>query len=461
MTIRLRLTAVFAAAFVMVMVAAGLFVYVRLAADLNDAIDAELRAQSGSLAAAVRRGGVAVAASTPLEDEEEGFVQVVDAQGRVLAVSGTVRGSAVSAGDVHAALAGRRVWADRDLPGVDGRARVLGRPVTVGGDVFVAVVGHSLRDRDEALGDVRNSFALGGPLAVGAASLVGYWLARLGLAPVEAMRRTAGDISASARRGGRRLPLPRADDEIRRLGATLNDMLERLEESFERERRFVSDASHELRTPVAVAKTELEASLQGGSYGPDAGAAMRAAVEELDSLGQLADDLLVVARGGEGGLDLLLEPVPVRPLLDGVRDRFVDRAAARGRAIAVVVDAEGIGGAAAAGLGGLVVRGDRARLRQALGNLVDNALRHGDGLVTLHAARYDGVVTLAVSDEGPGFGPDIAGRAFDRFARADEARGRAGAGLGLAIVRTLAEAHGGQAAIVDGGAATVRITLPA
>ncbi|MDQ3145450.1 MAG: HAMP domain-containing histidine kinase [Actinomycetota bacterium] len=290
-------------------------------------------------------------------------------------------------------------------------------------------------------------------MAVAAASLMGYWLARLGLTPVEEMRRTAGDISTQ--RTGKRLPLPMANDEIRRLGETLNDMLDRLEGSFERERRFVSDASHELRTPIAVAKTELEGALRTGDFGPDVGEAIKAAIEECDSLGQLAEDLLVLARTDEagGGLALLLEPLPVRALLDGVRDRFIDRAASHGRDI--VVEAHGAE----------VVLGDRVRLRQALGNLVDNALRHGDGAVALRSSRAGDLVAVDVSDEGRGFAPDVADRAFDRFARGDHERARAGAGLGLAIVRALADAHGGQAAIVahdpdDGQGATVRVTLP-
>jgi len=298
---------------------------------------------------------------------------------------------------------------------------------------------------------VRNSFAVGGPVAVVAASLVGYWLARLGLRPVEEMRRTAGAISS--RRADRRLPLPRANDEIRRLGETLNDMLDRLQRSLERERRFLSDASHELRTPIAVAKTELEGALRTGDFGPAVGEAITAAVEECDSLGQLAEDLLVVARTDEGGLELLLEPLAVDAVLEGVRDRFVDRATSHGRKILVAVE------------GGHVVRGDRARLRQALGNLVDNALRYGDGTVTLRGSRLGDAIALDVSDEGPGFPAGVVDRAFDRFARGDDARARAGAGLGLAIVRALAHAHGGRAAIVPHPAgeagATVRITLPA
>lgn len=427
---------------VLVLVVSGLFVYVRLQDDLDDAIDAELRARASAVATLVRESGPDAVSATPLEDVEESFVQVLDPEGRLLELAGTARVPAVSPSEVDNASAGD-IWVERNVPGVDGKARILARAVTTDERVLV-IIGQSLVNRDEALRDVKNSFAVGGPVAVVVASLMGYWLARFGLRPVEEMRHTAGVISA--RRTGQRLPLPLAHDEIRRLGETLNDMLDRLERSFERERSFVSDASHELRTPIAVAKTELEGALRTGDFGPDVGDAIKAAIEECDSLGQLAEDLLVVARTDEGGLALLLEPLSVRTVLDGVRDRFIDRAASHGRGI--VVDANDAD----------LVLGDRTRLRQALGNLADNALRYGAGTVTLRSSRLEDLVAIDVSDEGPGFAADVADRAFDRFARGDHARTLAGAGLGLAIVRALAEAHGGQATIIGG--ATVRVTLP-
>jgi signal transduction histidine kinase len=145
------------------------------------------------------------------------------------------------------------------------------------------------------------------------------------------------------------------------------------------------------------------------------------------------------------------EPIEVRPLLEGVRARFGDRAREHGREVRVD------------GGDGLRIEADDLRLRQALGNLVDNALRHGAGDVVLRARRSedDRGVELEVSDQGPGLGPELAGRAFERFARGDAARTRGGTGLGLAIVRAIAEAHGGRAEIAgDGHGATVRLWLP-
>jgi two-component system, OmpR family, sensor kinase len=437
--IRVRLTAAFALAMVLVLAAAGLFVYLRLKNDLDDNLQAALETRAQAVAAA----GSADAGAP--EEDEEGFAQLLAGSGRVLDTSGGVRGPALTRAELEPARS-NTVTIDRGLPGIEGTARVLARPADRPAGA-VAAVGQSLDDRNETLSGLAASFAVGGPIAVLLASIAGYLLAATGLRPVEAMRRRAREVSLT--RAGERLPLPAAQDEIRRLGETLNEMLDRLQRSFERERRFVSDAGHELRTPVAVVKTELEGAMRTGDYGPEVREALVAAIEECDRLAQLAEDLLVVARSAEGELPVRPEELPARDLLEDVRERFADRAGQRNRSIRV--DAED----------GLRLSGDPLRVRQALGNLVDNALRHGDGEIVLRSRRAGAGVELEVSDSGPGFEPAIAGRAFERFARGDQARTRGGTGLGMAIVRAVAEAHGGRAEIVPGGdGATVRIWLP-
>jgi signal transduction histidine kinase len=325
---------------------------------------------------------------------------------------------------------------------------VLARPAVVDGRSLVIVAGASLEDVDETLGGLIASFAIGGPVAVLAASGLGYLLATAGLQPVEAIRRRAERVSL--RREGERLPLPAAHDEVRRLGETLNDMLARLEASFARERRLVADAGHELRTPLAVQKAELEAALRIGGRDAELREALVAALEETDHLAQLADDLLLIARAGDGKLPVQLESVELERLLEQARDRFLDRAREQRREISISVP------------DGLRARLDPLRLRQALGNLVDNALRHGSGEIGL-TARPDGEsVRIEVSDHGPGFSPEVADRAFERFARGDKGRSRGGVGLGLAIVSAIAEAHGGTAAIAETErGATVRLRFPA
>jgi two-component system, OmpR family, sensor kinase len=435
--IRARLTAAFALAMVMVLVAAGLFVYVRLKDDLNESVTAGLQARAAAVAASNE------ASAGASGDAEEGFAQVLGTDGEAIDLAGGAGDAALSSQERRRVARGVELTLERRVPGIEGTARILARP-GMGSDIVV--VGESLDDRDETLGSVVTSFAVGGPIAVVLASLLGYLLAAAGLRPVEAMRRRAGQISLGGEE--ERLPLPPAHDEVWRLGETLNEMLDRLRRSFERERRFVADASHELRTPVAVIKAELEGALRAGGHDPQVREALVAAVEECDGLAQLAEDLLIVARSGDGELPVRLESLSVDALLAGVEQRFGDRAKERGRSIRVEGNA------------GLRVEADELRLRQALGNLVDNALRYGAGEIVLRARNSQPGVSLEVSDGGPGFGRDLEDRAFERFARGDEARTRGGTGLGLSIVRAIAEAHGGRADLVPGEGATVRIWLP-
>jgi two-component system, OmpR family, sensor kinase len=435
--VRVRLTAAFAVAMVLVLVGAGMFVYLRLKTDLNESVTAGL----GARATAVRAANSPSAGAAG--DSEEGFAQLVRTDGSVLGSAGGIRGEALSPAELRRAAAGEEILVERKVPGIEGTARVLARS---GGGSQVVTVGQSLQDRDDALGSLVVSFAIGGPIAVLLASLLGYSLAAAGLRPVEAMRRRAQDVSLS--RADERLPLPAAHDEIHRLGQTLNEMLDRLRRSFERERRFVADASHELRTPVAVIKAELEGALRAGGHDPQVREALVAAVEECDHLAQLAEDLLLVARASEGELPVRPERLELRELLNGVAARFADRARERGRAISVDAGDR------------QTVYADELRLRQALGNLVDNALRYGRGEIVLRSRRAGPGLELEVSDQGDGFAPEFAEPAFERFARGDLARTGDGTGLGLAIVRAIAEAHGGRAEVVPGVGATVRLWLP-
>jgi two-component system, OmpR family, sensor kinase len=440
--IRWRLTAAFALAMVLVLVAAGVFVYLRLQDDLNESVEASLRTRAEAVSAS---GDVGTGAG---EDTEESFAQLVSpGSGRVLDSVGGPGAPALDRASLTRAAAGDEVLEDREVPGVEGMTRLLAAPADEPPG-SVVVVGESLDDRNETLAGLVASFAIGGPIAVLAASLLGYLLAASALRPVEEMRRRAGEISLT--REEDRLPLPAAHDEIRRLGVTLNEMLGRMHESYERERRFVADASHELRTPLAVLKAELEGSLSRDDLSPETRESVAAALAETDQLAQLADDLLLIARSGDRGLPVAPERVDVRELLEQARHRFAERAGSQGRAIELEAPAA------------LEAEVDPLRLRQALGNLVDNALRHGAGPVELAARARDGTVEIDVSDSGEGFPDELAGQAFERFTRGDSARTRGGAGLGLAIVAAIAGAHGGDASILegDGGRTTVRLRLP-
>jgi signal transduction histidine kinase len=205
-------------------------------------------------------------------------------------------------------------------------------------------------------------------------------------------------------------------------------MLGRLEAGLERERGFVADAGHELRTPLAILRTELELAVRQAGSVEELKAAIGRSAQEVDRLSQLAEDLLLIARAEDGGLPLRVERVDLDELFAAVVRRSELRAQAGGKRVT-------------ASRAGTAVQGDRIRLEQALVNLVDNALRYGGDSITLAARGNE----LHVADDGPGFPPGFLDRAFERFSRADAARGRAGAGLGLAIVKTIAEAHGGSA----------------
>jgi two-component system, OmpR family, sensor kinase len=447
--IRVRLTIAFVLAVVVVMAAAALFVYVRLENDLDDAINDALSRRVAAVAQPPGRDlrDLNAEAGAPA-DAQDGFTQVIAASGRVTDAAGGYSEPVLGPAEVERASS-ETLIVERLITGIDGTTRVLARPARAAGPPSVVAAGQSLEDRDETLSNLVTSFIIGGPVAVLLAALLGYGLLTAGFAPIEAMRRRATEISLASE--DELLPLPDARDEVRRLGETLNEMLGRLRVAFERERQFVADASHELRTPIAVIKAELEGALRSGEVGPGAREAMRGAIEECDSLAALAEDLLVLARGADGELPVRVEPIDARELLGSVRDRFADRAAQRSREIRVEVNGDAR----------IWLRADPLRMRQALSNLVDNALRHGDGDVVLRAGAVDGGTTLEVSDSGAGFDPSLAESAFERFTRGDAARTRGGAGLGLAIVRAIAEAHGGSAEIVATAGATVRVRLPA
>jgi heavy metal sensor kinase len=448
LSLRLRLTLAFALAMAVVLAAVGMLLYWQVRSALDEQIDQSLRVRAIEVASFVRRTG-----SPGRLAGDESFAQVIGPDGRPPEGERALLSPAQLAQARRVPIVvevDRPLAADDEPDADDERVRLLAMPVRVSaGATYVVVAGAELDDRDETLVALRTQLLIGGPLALLLASLAGYGLAAATLRPVEAMRRRAEEISAAT--AGRRLPVPAADDEIARLARTLNEMLARLEAGLERERRFVADASHELRTPLSLLKAELELALRRPRSPDELLAALASAAEETDRLVALADTLLVLARSDEGRLTLAVEPVPVDELLAGVARRFAARAGAGGRAVEVAAPA------------GLLVDADRLRLEQALGNVVDNALRYGEGTVRLEAAPADGLVELRVSDEGSGFPAVFLPRAFERFSRADESRARGSAGLGLALVEAVARAHGGRAvaATRPGGGAEVTLSLPA
>jgi heavy metal sensor kinase len=439
--VRLRLALASAVAMAVVLAVVGSLLYVRLGDSLLEQVDDSL--ESSASAVVVRGDGVARPAA------EDGFVQVLGPGERVRATPPFAE-PLVTPEEASRATAGTYFLTRDSAPNLDGEpARLYVTRLELDGEPATLVVGGSLEDREEALAGLLAQLAIVGPLALLLTSIGGYFLAGAALRPVEAMRRQAAEISSE--HAGRRLTLPPARDEIRRLGETLNAMLGRLEEGLARERRFVADASHELRTPLASLRTELELARRRPRSQAELEETLRSSSEEVERLVRLAEDLLVLARADDGRLPLERSSHYLREVLDAVAGRFDAQASASGRELEVTASPDD------------VVAGDRLRLEQALGNLVDNALRHGEGTVRLAGGVENGTVTVRVCDDGSGFPPDFLPHAFERFSRVDVARGGSGTGLGLAIVDAIARAHGGSATAANRtqGGAEVTLSIPA
>jgi two-component system OmpR family sensor kinase len=446
--LRLRLTLLFALAMAIVLTGAGWFVHARVADDLTQSLDQELRSRAQDVSALVTHGGSLRGGGIALIERGESFAELLSRDGSVLDATRPIGTERLLTSAQLARARTKPTFVDRSsVPGLDEGARMLAVPLARAGRRLVLVVGTTRENRAETLSSLRAAFLIGGPLALLLASLGGYALAGAALRPIEAMRKRAQEISTSSL--DERLPVSRRGDEVARLGETLNAMLARIESGLARERRFVADASHELRTPLTLLRTELELALRRSRSPEELEQAIRSAAAESDRLGRIADDLLLLARSEQGRLPLRIEPVDVNDLLETVAARFRARADDEARSLAVETDSA------------TIVAADRLRLEQALGNMVDNALGHGGGRVSLSAAADNGRVELHVRDDGPGFPPDFLERAFERFSRADDARGRGGSGLGLAIVDTVARAHNGSAHAANrsGGGADVWVTL--
>ncbi|MFC5730532.1 MULTISPECIES: HAMP domain-containing sensor histidine kinase [Nocardioides] len=440
-SLRARLTlVVITGASVLLVVGMGVL-YLVLEHQLRTAVDDGLRARVDDVTAlAVAR------ADTPIDDP---YAQVLGPDGEVLSASPSAPERPLLGPEQRAAVRDGVVFVDAAVPGLAPPARLAARVVP--GTNRIVVVGTSLAG-EEAAGD-RLLLVLGValPSLLLMLALVLRWAIRTSLRPVSALTTQAARISTAG--SADRLPQPAGRDEIAELASTLNGMLDRLRVSFERERAFVDDASHELRTPIAVLRGELELALLD-----DDPAQMRRAVEiaqaEAEHLSNLAVDLLLLARQRAGALVLQHSRVDLREELT--------RAAARlGLVVDVAVSVTGDTVAATV---------DVARLEQLVTNLVTNAAEAGARHVRLTVTRSDSGALVEVDDDGPGFPDGLLSTVFDRFTRGDAARTRrtagkslTGTGLGLAIAASVVRAHGGDISASNDsplGGARVRIQLP-
>ncbi len=439
--LRLRLTAAFGLAMTVLLTAAGFLLYHHLGTSLDRTLAQGLRARAGDISALAKQADTGLQESGVTTD---GFAQVLDLRGKVVDKTPGLGSSLLTAVQLGRARNGP-LFVQRARLGGEA-VRLLAQPVSAQDRHLLVVVGAPLEPRDEALATLRTELLVGGPIGLLIASAIGYLLAAASLRPVERMRARAAAISAS--RLSERLPVAPSHDEVSRLGDTLNEMLARLETALERERSFVADASHELRTPLAHLQAEVELALETPRDRAELEAALRSVGIETDRLSQLAADLLLLARSDKGKLPLRLDEVALDELLEGVTARFERRATDARRAFEVSAPH-------------IQVRVDRLRMEQALGNLVENALRHGAGTIRLSAAHQGDTLELHVIDDGPGFPPGFAPRAFERFSRAEQSRSSGGTGLGLAIVAAIASAHGGTAEVVAAArGADIRLRIP-
>jgi len=466
--IRLRLAGLFALGTAAAVALASIVFVHFLAAGLRSSLDASLRSRADLIAQTFTTRtvpGVTAGLVPTIRGQGEGIAQIFGPSGQLAAYStgagdialippdqlararqGVVTFSTVVGG-------GAQQQGDNgDSSHAGEHVRILAAPLARTGGAWVIVVASSLDTSDNALARVTHAAALGALPAVALAAAAAWLLASAALRPVERMRRQVADITSHDPATGVQVPATR--DEIAALARTMNDLLTRLGDALARERSFVADAGHELRTPLAILRTELELASRPGRTRAELASAVAAAAEETDRLARLAEDLLLLARS-DSGATLRRDPTRLAPLLTTALDRVRARADADHVALVLEAPTE------------LEAEIDPGRVRQAVDNLLDNALRHAPAAsaVTVGATRDGPNVVIEVSDQGPGFPPSFLAHAFERFRRADTARASqdGGAGLGLAIVQSIAHAHGGQVSAGNRpeGGAWIRLELPA
>ncbi len=440
--IRLRLTLWYVVLLALILVAAGVFLVIRLRTDLTRALDHTLRNSTTEIAAdftpAVGQTETefrdVTDASLAGLPRDASAAQLVSPDGHVSVNAGNGLGArAMLPNDtVAAAAAGTTIVRTAVLQGTD--YRVYAVPFAMGGQSNALVVATSLEEVETATHRLILLLGILIPFGIALAAIGGWWLAGKALRPVAQMTDEAGAIGAA--RPGDRIEVPTTMDELGRLAVTLNAMLDRIQASVDQQRAFVSNASHELRTPLAIMRAEIDVSLAAPGLSTEAYETLTSAREETDRMRAIVEDLLLLARMDEGALDLACEPVELRALTSDALQGIAPLAV--GRRIQLSMP-EG---------GPVTALGDVARIQQVVRNLLENAIKYsppgGTVTVTVRGEREQAV--LVVANTGRGIPADAVPRIFDRFYRSDQSRNReaGGSGLGLAIVRELVEAQGGR-----------------
>jgi len=447
--IRLQLTLWYTAMFAGVLLLAVGVTYGALKLTLDWRVDASLQSQAQHIAAGIsdQTGtivirnvtgllpGLPVAGTTPPADaslDDGTLVRVLSPQGTVVYTSPAFRGILLPPASMSTPLTGKS-WTDTiRVHGLE-VARFYSEPVTANGRVFAILqVGQSLDLVTTTLGISAVVLAVLFPLLLLITGLIAYWLAGRAFAPVRRLTRFAR--TAQATNLAVRAPVPLIHDEIRELALTLNDLVARLEAAFTAQRRFIADASHDLRTPVAVLLSLAE-NARDHVGERDQREVLGDIAQQAQRLGSLLGNLLALARADEGQLALEQEPLWLDRLAADAVTSLLPLANERGLTLQT------------GALEPALVDGDLARLLLVLLNLIENALTYTPvgGQVTINVARLPRWAELSVLDTGVGISAADVPHVFERFYRADSARRheRGGSGLGLAIAQTLVEAHGG------------------
>ncbi|MFD4421335.1 sensor histidine kinase [Agromyces sp. NPDC058484] len=431
--VRTRITLGATAVVAVALLVGAIVFWATLRLSLLDGLAASAEQDAAVIASQLEEGGPASLG----ELDDDRFVQVVDDSGTVVAASE----------DAPASPLATREDDDPGTVRVDDEAFVTAVDDADGG--FIVIAGRSMEPTDETLATVVGLLVVAVPLLIVLVAVTTWLVVGRALSPVERMRRQVDAVTSATL--AQRLDETGTDDEIGRLARTLNGMLDRLDASQATQRRFISDASHELKSPLAALRQYAEVARDHpeGISRQELGDAV---LEEGGRLERLVQGMLVLARADEGALRL--EPTDV-----DLDDLLLDEARRVRGAGALSVETSGIAAAR--------VTGDLGLLRQLVRNLVDNAVRHAhSGMVLSVGPNADGAsVVLIVGDDGDGIPPAERDRVFDRFVRLDDARARdtGGSGLGLAIVREIARAHGGSVRVEEStlGGARLRVTLPA
>lgn len=440
LSLRLRLVAGFAAAMVVVLSAAGVFVYWKVKTALDRELNTELMATSARLAGEVRQDGSLRNRSALLGGE--GY-QVLDAQGAVL--SGTAgSGVALLEESARRRALTEPVLSDVGelLPENSQSLRLYGVPLgqAKAGQAAVLVVTLSRSQRDEALRELLVQLTVAGLATLLVTTVVGERLARSSLIPVERYRRQAIEVTEGAT--GVRLDVPPGrDDEITRLGHSLNRMLQALEDAFEHERRFVDDASHELRTPLTVLGTRVQLARRRSRTIEEHEAVLDEIIVDIDRLIELAEQLLDIRTQREGASVEVTTDLAAA-VSDQVQRRTLTPPVDGGTPLEIAVQ---VTSAPAP------VRVHRAALDRMVSNLLDNAAKHGKPPVSVAVKREGAFAVLTVNDYGDGMDAEMLSTAPDRFVRAPEARSRSGSGLGLALVKAVVLAASGELRLCSAG----------